>query len=99
MVSWGLEWLKLGSSWNASQPFPNWGCTKVFPHLASIVSTSLRYRWSLVSTAAPFSGNDRLRWFNCSGGGEVVMISSFLCSLELFSHRQPATKIAHWDSL
>ena len=50
-------------------------------------------------TAAPFSGNDRLRWLNCSGGGEVVMTSSFLCSLELMAHRQPATKIAHWDSL
>ena len=27
------------------------------------------------------------------------MTSSILCSLELIAHRQPATKIAHWDSL
>ena len=27
------------------------------------------------------------------------MTSSFLCSFELIAHRQPATKIAHWDFL
>ena len=27
------------------------------------------------------------------------MTSSILCALELIAHRQPATKIAHWDSL
>ena len=77
----------------------NWGYTKVWPHLASVVSTSLRHRRSWVSTAAPFSGNDHILWLNCLEGGEVVMTSSILYSLELIAHRQPATKIAHWDSL
>ena len=27
------------------------------------------------------------------------MTSSFLCSFELMAHRQPPTKIAHWDLL
>ena len=41
----------VGMQWLLSQPYPNWGRTKVYPHLASLVSTSLWHCQSLGGTA------------------------------------------------
>ena len=60
-------WQQLGSSWDAVSSIPtvsNWGRTKVYPHLASLVNTSLYHSRSLGGTAVSFSQNDRLRWSN-----------------------------------
>ena len=58
----GNSWDLVEMQWVLSQPFPNWGRTKVYPHLASLVTTSL---WNCRSLG-PRVGSQRCSLPRCA---------------------------------